>query len=156
MDAGSRVAPAPAHGHLHGAPQGLRILLVRQPKPMKRNGILLEASVIVRPNVMPQAWRAQCARQSPDPKVACPDYRTSGSRNGDSAKLDQALGTERENRCFTDQADYANPIDPSAIGGSKLANGLGVLAERSLARRDGFGSSTSGVGRERDPPASLP
>jgi hypothetical protein len=50
------------------------------------------------------------ARQSPNSKVACRDYRPNGSRYLGSAKLDQTLS-----------------FGLSAIGGAKLANGLDVL-----------------------------
>jgi hypothetical protein len=33
---------------------------------------------------------------------------------------------------FTDRADYANPIEPSAIGGSKLAEAMSTWIERAI------------------------
>jgi len=34
-------------------------------------------------------------------------------------------------RHFTDQADYANPIEPSAVGGAKLATAMKAFCRRS-------------------------
>ena len=70
----------------------------------------LAASMIVRPTDMLQAWSAQRGAYPQTSKwpvrTADPSVEKLGTRPGS--------GTDREKPQAADQADYANPIDPSA------------------------------------------